>query len=292
METGQVDNNTDAFTALKPRLLRIAYRMLGSRADAEDAVQDAYLRCHDAQGRALRSNDAWMITVLTNLCIDRLRRAKVEREAYIGPWLPEPIVVPPEQSPDFALQMAGEISMAFMVVLERLGPEERAVFLLHQVFDYDYAEIAAVLGKSQAACRQILHRAKQRVQQGRPRFQVDPALHRRLVMDFVAAARAGNQEAMTALLAPDATYTADGGGKAVAVLRVVQGADKIARLHAGLARKWGAHTTYEVAVINGEAGVLRRFDGTVDSTISFSIAVDRIDAIYVVRNPDKLLRRV
>lgn len=283
-----MNHDTDNFNALKPRLLRIAYRMLGSRADAEDAVQDAYLRSHDMQGRALKSVDAWVVTILTNLCIDRLRRAKVEREAYIGPWLPEPVVGPPEQSPDFALDMANEISMAFMVVLERLGPEERAVFLLHQVFDYDHSEIASSLGKSEAACRQILHRARQRVRQARPRFEVDPALHRRLVMDFVAAARTGDQQAMLSLLSPEATYTADGGGKATAVIKVVRGADKIARLHAGLARKWGSHATYEVAIINGEAGVLRRYDGNMDSTISFSMAADRIDAIYVVRNPEKL----
>jgi RNA polymerase sigma factor (sigma-70 family) len=182
--------STDAtFDALRPRLFAIAYRMLGTRADAEDVLQDAWLRWHQTDPTALQSAEAWLVTVVTRLSIDRLRAAKTEREAYIGWWLPEPLVELDERTPEAAAELAGDLSVALLWVLERLSPEERAAFLLRQVFDHDYAEIAGLLGKTEAACRQMVHRAADRVQQERPRFDVSQDAHRSLLQKFMAASK-------------------------------------------------------------------------------------------------------
>lgn len=282
---------TTQFHQLRPRLFGIAYRMLGSRADADDAVQDAWLRWNASDTRAtLASADAWLITVVTRLCIDRLRSAMAERETYIGPWLAEPIITRAADLPESRLELAGDISMAFMLMLERLGPEERAVFLLHEVFDCGYADIAAAVGKTEAACRQLLHRARERVRADKPRFAVSDATHMELLGRFVTAAQSGERDRLAQLFAPDATFRADGGGKVSATINIVRGADKIARFYESMARKFGAATTFEHAIINGEAGLLRLVDGVLDSTMSFDIEDGRISAIYVVRNPDKLRR--
>ncbi|HEY4317148.1 MAG TPA: sigma-70 family RNA polymerase sigma factor, partial [Herbaspirillum sp.] len=190
----------DTFAALRPRLFSIAYRMLGTRADAEDVVQDAWLRWHGATPAALESAEAWLVTVTTRLAIDRLRTRKSEREAYIGWWLPEPLVELDERTPETAAELASDVSVAFMWVLERLSPEERAAFLLRQVFDQDYADIASMLEKSEAACRQMVHRAQQRVQQEQPRFEVPRDTHRELLARFMQAAGGGDREAMKALM--------------------------------------------------------------------------------------------
>lgn len=289
------DTPNDTFTAqfhqLRPRLFGMAYRMLGSRADADDAVQDAWLRWNASDARdTLASTDAWLVTIVTRLCIDRLRHALLEREAYTGSWLPEPIVTRAADLPEARLELAGDISMAFMLMLERLGPEERAVFLLHEVFDCDYADIAAAVGKTEAACRQLLHRARERVRADKPRFAVSEADHLALLGRFVKAAQGGERAQLEQLFAPDATFRADGGGKVAATVNVVRGADKIARFYESMARKYGATTTFEHALINGQPGLLRLVDGKLDSTMSFDIADGRIGAIYVVRNPGKLLR--
>ncbi|NHZ80404.1 RNA polymerase sigma-70 factor [Massilia sp. CCM 8695] len=284
------DTFTRQFHQLRPRLFGIAYRMLGSRADADDAVQDAWLRWNANDARAdLASTDAWLVTVTTRLCIDRLRSAIAEREAYIGPWLAEPIVTRASDLPESRLELAGDVSMAFMLMLERLGPEERAVFLLHEVFDCDYADIAAAVDKTEAACRQLLHRARERVRADKPRFAVSDAAHMELLGRFVTAAQSGERAQLAQLFVPDATFRADGGGKVSATINVVRGADKIARFYESMARKHGAATTFEHATINGEAGLLRLVDGKLDSTMSFDMEDGRIAAIYVVRNPDKLV---
>lgn len=281
---------TRQFHQLRPRLFGIAYRMLGSRADADDAVQDAWLRWNANEARdALASAEAWLVTVVTRLCIDRLRSATLEREAYIGPWLAEPLVTREGDSPESRLELVGDVSLAFMLMLERLGPEERAVFLLHEVFECDYADIAAAVGKTEAACRQLLHRARERVRAARPRFAVSEAMHMDLLGRFVAAAHSGDRAQLAQLFVPDATLTGDGGGKVSATIRVVHGAEPIARFFDGLARKYGAGTTFEHVRINGEPGLLRLADGKIDSTMSFDIEEGKISAIYIVRNPDKLM---
>jgi len=286
-EPSSIDS-TDAFAALRPRLFAIAYRMLGTRADAEDVLQDAWLRWHRADHAALQSAEAWLVTVVTRLAIDRLRAAKTEREAYVGWWLPEPLVDVDERTPEAAAELAGELSVALLWVLERLSPEERAAFLLRQVFDHDYAEIATLLDKSEAACRQMVHRASERVQQARPRFEVSKDAHRRVLEKFVQAARSGERAAMKALLADDVQIVGDGGGKVPSIFKVLHGADRIANLYWALARRLKDQVDYRIAQINGEAGLLRYVDGRLESAQAFVTDGERIVAIYAVRNPDKL----
>ncbi len=280
--------DSDAFAALRPRLFSIAYRMLGTRADAEDVLQDAWLRWHRADHTALQSAEAWLVTVVTRLAIDRLRAAKAEREAYVGWWLPEPLVELDEHTPEAAAELAGELSVAFLWVLERLSPEERAAFLLRQVFDHDYAEIATLLGKSEAACRQLVHRALARVQLEHPRFDVSKDVHRRLLEKFMQAARSGEREAIKALLADDVQVIGDGGGKAPSFLEVLRGADRIAELYWDLSKRFADQVVYHIAQINGEPGLLRYVGGQLESAQAFVTDGERIVAIYAVRNPDKL----
>ena len=278
----------DPFAALRPRLFAIAYRMLGTRADAEDVLQDAWLRWHRTDAATLQSAEAWLVTIVTRLSIDRLRAARTEREAYVGWWLPEPLVEADERSPEAVAEFAGELSLAFLWVLERLAPEERAAFLLRQVFDHDYDEIAALLGKTEAACRQMVHRASQRVQQERPRFEVSEDAHRRLLEKFVQAARSGERAAMESLLADDVQLVSDGGGKVPSFGKILRGAHRIANLYWVLWRRLAPQIVYRIAQVNGEPGVLRYVDGQLESAQAVVTDGERIVAIYAVRNPDKL----
>ena len=281
-----MDSIDQEFISLRPRLFGLAYRMLGSRADAEDVLQDAWLRWQGTERRELQSPEAWLTTVVTRLSIDRLREAKKKREQYTGPWLPEPLVA--EETPDRAAELASDLSVAFLMVLERLAPEERAVFLLREVFDMDYPELARMLGKHEAACRQMLHRAKQRMHQERPRFHVNPEAHRRLLDRFVAATQSGDRERIMALLAEDARLTSDGGGKVRAVLRVLEGADRVARFYSALSRHASGRVSYRHAEVNGEPGLLMFLDGRLGGAISVVTDGMRVLDIYTVRNPDKL----
>ncbi len=281
-------DTADPFAALRPRLFAIAYRMLGTRADAEDVLQDAWLRWDKADREALQSAEAWLVTVVTRLAIDRLRAAKLERETYVGWWLPEPLVEVDGHTPETAAELAGDLSMAFMLVLERLSPDERAAFLLRQVFDHDYAEVAALLGKTEAACRQLVHRASERVKQDRPRFEVTQEAHRRLLVQFVQAARSGRRADMQALLAEDVQLMGDGGGKVQSFGKILRGAYRIANLYWALWRRMPAQVVYRMAQVNGEPGLLRYIDGQLESAQAFVTDGERIVAIYVVRNPDKL----
>src|SRR5215510_1345422 len=285
---GSMDSSAEIFSAYRRRLFGIAYRMLGSRADAEDILQETYLRWLDSHTAAPHSLEAWLVTVVTRLCIDRLRSAKAEREVYTGAWLPEPLVSPEPLSPDQTLELASDLSIAFLLVLERLAPDERAAFLLHEVFDFAYAEIGRILGKTPAACRQIVHRAKQRVQDDRPRFAVSREAHGQLLAKFLAAASAGRREQIMSLLADDVRVTTDGGGKVSSFRKVVQGADRVARFYAGLSRKFAGRSGYRLAEINGAPGLLRYLDGQVESAQAFVMHGTQIGAIYIVRNPDKL----
>jgi len=278
----------DPFDDLRPRLFGIAYRMLGVRADAEDVVQDAWLRWNRTDTGTLESAEAWLVTVTTRLAIDRLRAAKAEREAYVGWWLPEPLVGVDERTPEAVAEWASDLSVAFLWVLERLAPEERAAFLLRQVFDHDYPEIAAMLDKSEAACRQMVHRASERVRQERPRFEVPRDAHRRLLEKFVAAAQSGQRDAIKALLADDAEAIGDGGGKVPSFPMPLHGSERIANLYWAQFLRLGDRISYRLVTINGEAGVLRYIDGQLESAQAFVTDGEHIVSIYAVRNPDKL----
>jgi RNA polymerase sigma-70 factor (ECF subfamily) len=278
---------TDAFEAQRPRLKRLAYRMLGSVAEAEDAVQDAWLRWTRA-GDAVTDPAAWLVRATTRLCIDRLRAAKVEREAYRGPWLPEPLIEPMTEDP---VERAEDVSVAFLLALERLSPLERAVFLLHDVFDEDYAQVAETLRRSEPAVRQLASRAREHVREARPRFSVSQEEAGRLATAFMAAASTGDMAGLATLLAEDAILVSDGGGKRKAALRVMVGRADIIRLLEGLAWRGGGLgniTDIRTARINGYPGlVLSLGDGP--ETIAFQPGEDgQIAAIYMVRNPEKL----
>lgn len=278
----------DSFTQQRPRLFGIAYRMLGSRADAEDVLQDVYLRWHDADKTQLQMPEAWLVTVTTRLCIDRLRVAKVERAAYTGPWLPEPLVSMEEVAPETSAELASDLSIALLNVLERLAPEERAAFLLREIFDVDYVEIARILEKNEPSVRQLVHRAKTRVRDERPRFEVTPQAHAKLLSRFAEASRTGNLNQLAELLAPDAIMISDGGGKVLAALRILHGAERLLRLFNRIAQNFPGRVTFQNATINGEPGMLRFVDGKFDTVYAFVTDGEKIHEIYTVRNPDKL----
>jgi RNA polymerase sigma-70 factor (ECF subfamily) len=283
-----MDKPTATFKHLRPRLFGIAYRMLGVRADADDIVQEAWLRWHGGGAASAHTPEAWLVTVVTRLAIDRLRSAIAERAHYVGPWLPEPLLDAEVASPESALEAAGDLSTAFLMMLERLGPEERAVFLLHQVFEFEHAEVAAMVGKSEAACRKTLQRARERVRAERPRFAVDREAHLALLARFVEAARSGDPARVQTLLTLDASYHGDGGGKAKTTVRTVVGAGRVARLVVGIERKWSGAGRHDPVSVNGEPGLLSWRDGRPDSVSSILVEDGLIAAIYVVRNPDKL----
>lgn len=287
LDTTDALDRRAAFEAHRARLWGVAYRMLGSRADADDMVQEAYLRWHGAPTAEVRTPEAWLVTTTTRLCIDRLRQRRVEREAYVGPWLPEPLV---EEAPpaDAATELASDLSVAFLAVLERLAPEERAAFLLHDVFDADYGEIAAALGKSEATCRQIVSRARRRVRESRPRVRVDPSARERLVDSFMHAIAARDRNALLAIFADEATLMSDGGGKAKAARKIVRSGAKVVRFLLGVLRPVRASLTLEKIVVNGETGVALRVDGRLLSVMSLDTDGERIVGVYSVLNPDKL----
>jgi RNA polymerase sigma-70 factor (ECF subfamily) len=245
---------TETFERLRGRLFGLAYRMLGSRAEAEDILQEAYLRWHQADRAAIEHPEAWLVTTTSRLAIDRLRRLKIEREAYVGPWLPEPIVSP--APPDRNVGLADDLSIAFLTLLERLSPEERAAFLLHDVFDVGYTAIGSVLGRSEAACRQVVNRARERVRGERRRFAATEDAKRRLLQAFTAALEARDEKTLLALFAPDATWTADGGGKVGAAPQPIVGAERIVRLVLDLREGfWPADRVLEPKTVNGEPGL-------------------------------------
>jgi RNA polymerase sigma-70 factor (TIGR02957 family) len=286
--------DVDLFQAHRARLFAVAYRMLGSANDAEDVVQDAWLRFSAAQPADLRSPGAYLTTVVTRLCLDRLKSARSAREEYVGPWLPEPAVTDATPGPERSVALAESVTLAFMVLLETLSPEERAVFLLREVFDHAYGEIAAMLDTTPASCRQLFHRAKARIADRRPRFR-GAAEHRRpLVGRFVNALRAGDADALTSVLADDVGFWSDGGGKVLAARRPVFGREQVANMLAGFRRTAPAvgvdlaKVTFDVADVNGEPAMLLRVAGRLDSVYAFTVEDDAIAAIHVVRNPDKL----
>lgn len=279
-------SDTDAFEAQRPRLTRLAYRMLGSVTEAEDAVQDAWLRWTRA-GEEIADPAAWLVRVTSRLCIDRMRAARTQRDAYRGPWLPEPLIEDLAVDP---VERAEDVSVAFLLALERLSPLERAVFLLHDVFDADYAQVAETLGKTEPAVRQLATRARAHVKETRPRFTVSQEDAAKLAAAFMAAAAVGDMTALSAMLAQDAVMVTDGGGKRKAALRPMVGREDIVRLLEGLAWRGGEGQalSFRSVRINGYPGlVLIREDGPM--TVAFQPGEDgKLAGIYMVRNPDKL----
>jgi RNA polymerase sigma-70 factor (ECF subfamily) len=276
---------------LRPLLFSLAYRMVGTVGDAEDLVQEAFLRLHREarEGSAIESPKAFLTTVVTRLAIDHLRSARVRREEYVGEWLPEPLLVDPGPGPADEAELSDTLSLAFLVVLESLSPVERAVFLLHEVFGYSYAEVAGVIDRSEANCRQIALRARRAIDERRPRF--DPsAEERRRVAERFFAALAGDAADIAAVLSEDVVMHGDGGGKAPAIARPLQGADRVSRFWANLVKQGqrvGMQT--EPGLVNGQPGaVIRAADGSVVSVIALDIADERVQAIRSVVNPDKL----
>jgi RNA polymerase sigma-70 factor (ECF subfamily) len=281
---------TQTFLNLRSRLFGIAYRMLGTRQEAEDAVQEVYLKWHRAETSSVRSADAWLVSVTTRLCIDRLRTLKVDRDSYVGPWLSEPLVAE-VTSPETEMERAQHVSIAFLLMLERLSPQERACFLLHEVLDFDYAEIADALRRSEGACRQLVYRARQRLGEPHGRFRASLAKHRALVEQFVAATTSGDIDRIVALLSKDAQLVADGGGTAQVVLKPLQGAERIARLFHVIARQVAGHAArldYRPVLVNGELGLLRLFNSTLHSVLAFETDADQIFVHQHCRESDKV----
>jgi len=273
----------------RTRLFGIAYRMLGDVQEAEDLVQETFLRWHQAKHDDIVSAEGWLVAVITRLSIDRLRRAETERLRYVGNWLPEPIATA-DVLPDHRVELASDLSMAFLVLLERLGPEERAAFLLREVFDAGYDEIARILDKSEPAVRQTVHRAKMRVREGRPRVAAPAPVEKQeaLLHRFLDALATDDKDAMLAMFAPDATFMSDGGGKIPATRRTLEGPDRITRFFFGLERKYPGALTHQVIELNGQPAIGSYRDGVLQMTTSFETDGDRILAIYRLLNPDKL----
>ncbi|MQY37146.1 ECF RNA polymerase sigma factor SigJ [Streptomyces sp. RB17] len=282
---------TDVFEEHRPLLVGVAYRMLGRVADAEDVVQDAWLRWSRADRAEVREPRAYLVRVTTRLAIDRLRQVQTRGETYVGPWLPEPYVTEfGDAAPDAAEQavLADSVSLALLVVLESLSPLERAVFVLREAFGYPYAEIAALLDRGEAAVRQLAGRARRHVDERRPRYDVDPAQRRELTERFLAAAVDGDLDGLMSLLAPDVRLVGDSGGKAQAPLRILHTADKVGRFLVAVALQSAVALSFRFLQANGGPALLVLFDGRPESLVQVDIADGRVTTVYIVRNPDKL----
>jgi RNA polymerase sigma-70 factor (ECF subfamily) len=287
-----MDPHTAAFQQHRPRLFGLAYRMLGTPADAEDVLHDAWLRWHAQDVDSLDDTEAWLVTVTTRLSLDRLRRAKTERAHYSGPWLPEPMIADSEQ-PEAQLEQAESLTLTFLLLLERLSAEERAAFLLREVFDYSHAETAAMLEISEDACRQRVHRAKLRLREDRPR-QVLPNIdtQRRLLERFMRALQQPDLPTLRALFAEDAMSVADGGGLARATLRPLHGADRLARLYMQIALQQRKHggVRHEIRQLNGAPTLLGWHGDTLVLATWIDDDGERITAMHTLRHPGKLAR--
>ena len=288
MDSTAGQSKLEVFDRHRPRLFALSYRMLGTRDDAEEIVQDAYIRWHQADITKIESSEAWLVTATTRLSIDRLGKAYMQRETYVGPWLPEPLLDSGRASPQEDAEFASSLSTAFMVLLERLSPAERAVFLLHDVFDLGHAEIARIMDKAEPAVRQMLHRARARVRTDKPRFRPDPTEHRKLVERFSRAAYTADENALLELFSPDITVTSDGGGKITAARKIISGLGKVIRLFVVAVAGHADRIARELREINGEPGIVEFYDGHIFAVNTFSSENGQITAIYRVMNPDKL----
>lgn len=286
-------NPVEPFQTYRPLLFSIAYRMLGSVMEAEDIVQEAFLRFQNVPLEKIESPRAFLATIVTRLCLNQLESARARREAYIGPWLPEPLMTADDvsaDSPGHAI-LHESLSMAFMMLLEQLTPIERAVFLLREVFEYEYREIADIVGKNEVSCRQLYSRAKRHIAEHRPRFKAKPEEHRALLERFIQAADAGNLEGLVELLAEDVTMVADGGGKARgAATRPLHGQESVARFLLASTRLPGESYYREIAQVNGELAVILRTARRIIVTLFADVEGGRIKTIWAIGNPDKLTR--
>ncbi|MFD0684461.1 RNA polymerase sigma-70 factor [Actinomadura fibrosa] len=277
----------DPYLEHRRLLFATAYQMLGSVADAEDVLQDAWLAWNSADRSAVRNPRAYLVRTVTNLALNRLTSARATREAYVGPWLPEPLLTSPDAAQE--TEVADTVSTALMVVLETLGPTERAVFLLREVFGYSHAEIAGILERPESTVRQIAHRAREHVQARRPRFDADPAQREKVAARFIAACSGGDLNAVMEVLAPDVTLWSDGGGKVTAARRPLHGLDHVARWMLGvLAKPQSAGVALRPATINGETGVLFALGDTPVGAVTFDLVDGRIQNLRMQLNPDKL----
>lgn len=278
------------FNRHRPRLFGIAYRMLGTRDDAEDILQETYLRLHSADLSTIENIEGWLVTAATRLSIDRLRKASVRRETYIGPWLPEPLVFDTAASPEMRAEIASNVSLAFMVLLERLSPMERAVFLLHDVFEFAYAEISRIVSKSEMAVRQIVSRARTRVRNEGPRFETDEQSRTELIRKFINASYARDEKTLMSIFAEDIQLTSDGGGKVHAARRTIFGNERILRVYTIAVSKYPEKMEAYLTTINGEPGVVEFMGNVAVAASTFSIEDGEVTGIYRVMNPDKLTR--
>lgn len=282
----------DTFETYRPLLFAIAYRMLGSVMEAEDMVQEAYLRYQAVTPADIQSPKAFLSTIITRLCLDHLKSARVQRETYIGPWLPEPVLTAEDHrvlgSPAARASAQDSISMAFLVLLESLTPAERAVFLLREVFDYEYSEIARIVDREETACRQLFSRAKKHITAHKPRFETSPEKHDQLLREFKQVVEVGEMTGLVNLLAEDVVWWSDGGGKANAARRPLHGREAVTRFITGLVRLRPADTTYTIIEVNGQAGILVRVDGQVYGVFTVETDDQHIIAVRAITNPDKL----
>ncbi|MEV7142693.1 RNA polymerase sigma-70 factor [Streptomyces tauricus] len=286
------DTVTEVFEEHRPVLMGVAYRMLGRVADAEDVVQEAWLRWSGADRSDVREPRAYLVRITTRLALDRLRQARARNEAYVGPWLPEPYVTDfGDAVPDTAERavLADSVSLAVLVVLESLSPLERAVFVLREAFGYPYAEIAVTLDRSEPAVRQLAGRARRHVEERRPRYEVDPVERRDLTERFLAAATEGDLEGLMSLLAPDVRLIGDSGGLAPAPVRVIESADKVGRFLGGVMRKGVSDATFRLLEVNGGPAFLVLSGDKPDSVFQLDVADGRVQCVYIIRNPQKLL---
>jgi len=288
-EAGNPVDRLTEFNRYRGLLFSIAYRMLGSVADAEDIVQEAFIRWHGASDVEIRSTRSFLVTVVSRLSINHLQSARAQREEYFGQWLPEPLLTEPGADPFTLARVDESLSVAFLVLLERLTPVERAVFLLREVFDYEYSEIGQMVGKDEANCRQILRRARQHISEVRPRFKPSAEQQQQLLANFLQASTTGDLERLVALLSAEAVLHSDGGGKAAAVPNLVHGADKVARaIIGGLKKLVPKNLTGRIAQVNGQPGFVSYLEGRPYSVVTIAVEDGRIRAVYIVTNPEKL----
>lgn len=282
------DPATEAFVAHRDLLFTVAYEMLGSAADAEDVLQETWLRWVEVNLAQVRDRRAYLVRITTRQALNRLRTLKRRKEAYVGPWLPEPLLTAPDVAEN--VELSENLSLALMYILETLSPTERAVFVLREVFDFGYADIAAAIGRSPAAVRQIAYRARRHVDARRPRTPASPEEARAALDSFQSALVSGDLQGLLDVLAPDVVFVSDGGGLKLAALRPVAGAEKVLRYMAGSMDKAGGILTVASTTVNGNPGLVLRLDGEIDGVLAFRVENARVTGLYYVRNPEKLTR--
>jgi RNA polymerase sigma-70 factor, ECF subfamily len=273
------------------RFIGLAYRMLGSRSDAEDILQDAFIKIQSVDQREVKNAEAFLVTMISRMCLDKQKSAHSRREVYVGPWLPEPILDAEELTPHSASELADDLSFALLLTLQKLSSSERAAFLLHDVFDTPFTQISRILDKSEAACRQLATRARKSIQADRPAAAVSAGEHEALLAQFAQAASSGNTAQLASLLSEDVIAYTDGGGQKIAALRPIYGAAKVSRFFIGITRKFlqrNANAEILLSRINGVPGLLVKNDEGIEEIMSLEIVEGKIKAFFVVRNPQKL----